>query len=184
MVGYSTSGADDNYAHAFVTSGSSMIDLGSLEGLSGGEPPAGPTASTLVDGGGSSDLSGGTGETDAFVDTYSGTYNRSTATYSGGSWSMLDIGNVLGGTGSSMAFAINSAGTVTGYAPSGAASDNAHAFVRTISGAAIDLGTLSGMNLSRGYAVNSKGDVAGYSSVSGQFDLRHSYSPPRPAATR
>ena len=29
-------------------------------------------------------LSGGTGETDAFVDTYSGTYNRSTATYSGG----------------------------------------------------------------------------------------------------
>ena len=96
---------------------------------------------------------------------------------------MLDIGNVLGGTGSSMAFAINSAGTVTGYAPSGAASDNAHAFVRTISGAAIDLGTLSGMKLSRGYAVNSKGDVAGYSSVSGQFVYAR-FSPPRPAATR
>jgi len=36
VVGESVSGADNNLRHAFVTSGSSMIDLGSIAGMTGG----------------------------------------------------------------------------------------------------------------------------------------------------
>ena len=116
VAGYSPSGADGNLAHAVVTSGSSLIDLGSIQGTSGGATSRayGINASGTVVG--MSYYSGASGTTTAFVDTYSGAYDTATGTYSsGGTWSMLDIGGVLGGTsGNSMAFGINAAGAVTG----------------------------------------------------------------------
>jgi uncharacterized membrane protein len=79
---------------------------------------------------------------------------------------MLDLGGVLGASGAGKALAINSAGTVTGYAECAADSDNFHAFVRTSSGGVTDLGALSGMDSSKGKAINDNGDVVGDSYLS------------------
>ena len=116
--------------HAFVTSGGSMIDLGAINGAAGtlSEAYAANAGGTVV---GYSYYSGASGAYGPFVNTYSGTYDEATGSYSGGTWSMLDLGGVLGASGAGKAFAVNSAGTVTGYAECAADSDNFHAFVRT-----------------------------------------------------
>ena len=67
------------------------------------------------------------------------------------------------------ALAINNAGTVTAFAPSGANSNYSHAFVLTSGGTATDLGVQGGYNQSYGEGINAKGDVAGYCLTVGSF---------------
>ncbi len=79
--------------------------------------------------------------------------------------SMIDLGDLLGGSGTSGASGINSLGQVTGSSASGSTS---HAFLWTpsaangTSGSMVDLGDLSGGSAySQGNAINSYGEVTG-----------------------
>ena len=169
IVGDATSSSFSG-ARAFVSNGGSMTSLDGSDSSIGQSRGYGVNSSGTVVGA----AYYATNQWNPIIYNYSGAYNATTGVYSGGTWSYTNIDSVLGGatTGASttgMAMAINNAGTVTGYAPSGASPGYYHAFVRTSDGAATDLGTLSGMNLSQGVGINANGDVAGYSSISGSF---------------
>ena len=179
VVGYAVNSTLSNGTRAFVTSGGSMTDLDAYDLTIGQSRAYGVNASgTTIVGEGYYTSS----HWHPFVYSYSGTYNPTSGVYSGGSWSYSDIDGVLGGdTGLNSTYtygnatAINNAGTITGYAPSGAASNYSHAFVLTSSGTATDLGVLGPggpngvMNMSQAYAINANGDVAGYCTNNNQL---------------
>lgn len=175
--------------HAFIHSGGSMSDLGTLGGPS--SYATGVNASGNVVGHSRTDA--GTYTTHAFIysggvmtdlgtlpggtNSYAKGINASDqvvgssstngtsinhaflATQSGGGWDLTDLGT-LGG-GQSSAYAINDAGQVAGQGHV-AGDTAAHAF-RYSEGALEDIGTLSGHWSSTGYAINASGQVVGSS---------------------
>ena len=171
VVGYAVNSTLANGVRAMVTSGGKMTDLDGYDATIGQSRAYGVNSSGAVVGEGYFTSS----HWHPFVYSYSGTYNAATGVYSGGTWSYTDIDGVLGGsTGTSSTYtygnatAINDAGTITGYAPSGANSNYSHAFVLTSGGTATDLGVLGPggvngvMNMSQAFAINANGDVTGY----------------------
>jgi probable HAF family extracellular repeat protein len=153
VVGIATNTAL-NSTRAMVTSGGLMTSIDDSDPTIGQSRAYGVNSSGTVVGAAYWTLN----QFHPVIYTYSGTYNPTTAVYSGGTWSFADIDGILGGTGLGLAIAINDAGTVTGSAPY--TDGNGHAFVRTSAGVVTDLGTFGGSS-SRGFGINAHGDVAG-----------------------
>jgi probable HAF family extracellular repeat protein len=133
--------ATPGVAHAFITNGTAMIDLGAL-------PENTFSAGTAINQQGqvtgyanTNGANGAAGNPHAFIATTAG---------------MTDLGTLGGLT--SEGLAINASGQVTGKADTATAT---HAFL-TVNGTMTDLGSLGG-TFSEGLAVNSKGEVVGLS---------------------
>ncbi len=136
IVGISTIAGDSLWGHAFLYSGGTMTDLGTLGGTQS-------VAWGIND----------SGQVVGFSDTASGQYHA--FLYSGGT--MTDLDTLPGGT-YSYAWVINNSGQVVGDAdtPSG----QVHAFLYS-GGTMTDLGTLPGWSNSHAYGINNSGQVVG-----------------------
>ena len=126
--------------HAFVSSGSSPTDLGTLGGISS-------WASSINDHG-----------------QIVGNYYVDDLNYRG---FIVDGGSMSALPGGAWAYAINNAGTVTGEMSVSAPDGNGdHAYTYS-GGAFTDLGTLSSSYGSRGFGINNAGDVVGAAEIDG-----------------
>ena len=137
-----TDNSGNSAIHAFLYSGGSMTDLGTLGGNS--SSGIGINASGQVTG-----------------NSYTtGNYFYHAFLYSGGS--MTDLGTLPGGSYSGGS-GINDSGQVTGFFTSGVGT--VHAFLYS-GGSMTDLGTLSGGSYSQGQGINDSGQVVGLSDTS------------------
>ncbi len=182
-----TDNSGNSAIHAFLYSGGSMTDLGTLGGnsssgigINASGQVTGNSYTTgnyfyhafLYSGGSMTDLgtlpggsySGGSGINDSGQITgYSYTTGDSTVhafLYSGGN--MTDLGTLPGGSYSGGS-GINDSGQVTGFFTSGVGT--VHAFLYS-GGSMTDLGTLSGGSYSQGQGINDSGQVVGLSDTS------------------
>ena len=167
IVGFAFNSSLTNGTRAMVTSGGVMTDLDASNSSIVQSRAYGINASGTVVGAYYTTTSS---QWQPGIYTYSGTYNGTT--FSGGTWSLTNIGNVLGDQGGSagLALAINDAGTITGYAPTPSNPGYYHAFLLPSgSTSGIDLGAQSGYNDSLGEGIASNGDIAGYSYAGTSF---------------
>ena len=94
-----------NSSRAFVTSGGSMVSLDDADPTIGQSRAYGVNSSGTVVGAAYWTLN----QFHPLIYSYSGTYNPTTAVYSGGTWSFTDIDGILGGSGLGYAMAVNDA---------------------------------------------------------------------------
>ena len=178
VTGYSDTATGGQ--HAFLYSGGSMADLGTLGGASAGQginasgqvagyfyTTSGASHAFLYSGGRMTDIGtlGGansrglginnSGQITGYADTGGGFYHA--FLYGGGG--MTDLGT-LPYDSYSEGFGINNSGQVTGWSLS-----SLHAFLYS-GGSMADLGTLGG-STSVGLGINTSGQVVGYSFVAG-----------------
>lgn len=137
-----TADTGDGFGHAFLYTGGSKVDLGAFGGLAS-DGNGINNAGTVV-----GDAQIGGGNPHAFLLPPGG--------------AVRDLGTLPSDDPVSVAFAINSAGQVTGgsSAGTGGSSGPFHAFMYC-GGVMTDLGTFGGL-YSNGFAINDHGEVAGY----------------------
>lgn len=130
-----------NGLHAFLYSGGTITDLGTLPGASGSEATGINDIGQIVG--------------------YSHTANGNEHAFLYSAETMTDLGTLAGGF-NSYAMGINSAGQVVGKADTG--SGAVHAFLYG-GGTMMDLGTLPGGATSSATAINKLGQIVGYSTT-------------------
>ncbi len=162
-------------------------DSGQVAGSGEGESPTAASAALLYSGGKVIDLGslGGTGIQDdsqaaginnwgqVIGDSYTGPATHaflwSPSTANGTTGSMIDLGSLVGTSGSSQAYGINTAGQVVGASDAG--TGNQHAFLWTpttangTAGTMTDLNTLTGSStilLERAAGINDQGQIVGF----------------------